>query len=82
MSSVGTCGWRIVSVTDTAPHALTVVVSAPGPQGPAGPGGGTLSALADVHAEDVADGDVLSFDSARAAWTSSRRDRLTDGGNF
>lgn len=84
MSAVGTGGWRVVSVSDTGANARTVVVSAPGPQGPAGEaaGGGLLSTLADVSVSAASEGDLLTFDSALSAWTNSPRDTITDGGNF
>lgn len=58
----------------------TLVVSAPGPQGPQGePGENVIGGYA-VAVEDLANGDVLSFTGT--AWSNRRQETLSDGGNF
>lgn len=102
MTQLCSGNWQLVSVTDpcgvsvsdTGANVRTVVVSAPGPQGPAGAsgsGGGNeggvaagliLSGLADVSIGNVSNGDLLTFDAASSVWTNAPRSQITDGGNF
>lgn len=56
---------------------------ASGPQGePGPPGAQSLSALADVDVQSIADGDVLRYSAASSRWTNYAEQNLVDGGNF
>lgn len=88
MSAPSPGNWQLVSVVDTGIDAKTVVVTAPGPQGPPGTGGGTgggataLSQLTDVQVSSIGAGDVLSYDASSSKWKNAPRSEVTDGGNF
>lgn len=65
-----------------------IEITVPGPQGPAGTGGGgvlTLNDLADVETDAKVNKSLLYYDSstgqfkADAVWTTSE---ITDGGHF
>jgi hypothetical protein len=65
---------------NTGSAAVAGVSGGVGPQGPAG-NAGPLSGVTDVALSDVADGDVLRYQSNK--WRNFKETDLTlDGGNF
>ena len=53
-----------------------------GPPGPPGPGVAKLGQLQDVVLIDLAQNDLLEYDSTLQIWTNRRQSTVTDGGNF
>lgn len=92
MTQISAGNWQLVSVSDpcgvsmqdTGANVRTVIVSAPGPQGPSGVGSGglALSGLSDVSIGNTSSGDLLSYDAGSSTWKNEPRSQVTDGGNF